>query len=74
MHLSQSAKISLILRIKKVSNNDTTKYVEERDGRLAGFEFKWKNSKTRPPATWLDTYAESSFEVVNRDNFLDFVV
>ncbi|MBL7780092.1 MAG: ATP-binding protein [Saprospiraceae bacterium] len=49
-------------------------YVEERDGRLSGFEFKWKNNKTRPPATWLDTYPESSFEVVDRDNFLDFVV
>ncbi len=49
-------------------------YVEERDGRLSGYEFKWKNSKTRLPSTWLDTYSESTFEVINRDNFLDFVV
>ena len=49
-------------------------YVEERDGRLSGFEFKWKSSKIRPPATWLDTYPESSYEVVNQENFLDFVV
>lgn len=49
-------------------------YVEERDGRLLGFEFKWKSRKTRRPATWLDTYPESSFEVVHQENFLDFVV
>ncbi|MFZ4634535.1 MAG: ATP-binding protein [Saprospiraceae bacterium] len=42
--------------------------------RLSGFEFKWKSSKVRPPATWLDTYPESSFEVINQENFLDFVV
>ncbi len=49
-------------------------YVEERDGRLLGYEFKWKKGKARPPATWLDTYPESSFSVVNRENFVEFVV
>jgi len=46
--------------------------VEERDGRLLGFEFKWKNAKAKAPASWLDTYPGSTFECVCRDNFLPF--
>lgn len=49
-------------------------YVEERDGQLYGFEFKWKASKPKPPATWLDTYPNASYQMVNRDNLLDFVL
>ena len=48
-------------------------YVEERDGQLLGFEFKWKNAKAKAPATWLETYPESSFEVINQENFVEFV-
>jgi hypothetical protein len=48
-------------------------YVEERNGQLLGFEFKWKNKKTKPPASWLETYPEARFEVVDQQNFLGFV-
>ncbi len=49
-------------------------YVEERDGRLFGFEFKWASKKARVPKTWLETYSNASFQLVNRDNFLEFVM
>jgi uncharacterized protein len=48
--------------------------VEEREGKLFGYEFKWKSGKFKPPATWLETYDNALFELVNRDNFLEFVV
>lgn len=48
-------------------------YVEERGGKLEGYEFKWKNSKSRPPATWLSTYPESSYSEVNKDNYITFI-
>lgn len=44
-------------------------WVEERDGSLFGYEFKWKESKVKIPTQWKNTYPNSSFEVVNRDNF-----
>lgn len=47
--------------------------VEEREGKLYGFEMKWKKDKTKAPADFLRTYKNSSFEVINRDNFLEFV-
>ena len=49
-------------------------YVEERDGQLFGFEFKWGNKKAKAPKTWLETYANASYQLVNRGNFLEFVI
>ncbi len=48
-------------------------YVEEREGALFAFEFKLKSSKVRTPALWRDQY-KTEVEVINRDNFLDFVL
>jgi hypothetical protein len=47
--------------------------VEEREGGLFGYEFKFNNKKVKAPQDWLDTYKNSYFEVINRDNYLDFI-
>ncbi len=48
--------------------------IEERDGRLFGYEFKYgQTKKDNPPAGWLETYGNASFEVINRGNYLDFI-
>ena len=44
-------------------------WVEERDGSLFGYEFKWKESKVKTPTQWEKTYPNSSFEVINFENF-----
>ncbi len=49
-------------------------YVEERDGQLLGYEFKWKPQKRNAPATWLGTYSNSSYQLINRDNFTTFIL
>ncbi|MBB6480756.1 ATP-binding protein [Spirochaeta isovalerica] len=48
-------------------------FVEERDGQIHGWEFKWNARKnTRLPKTFTETYsAESS--VIDRSNFRDFI-
>lgn len=48
-------------------------YVEDQGGNLHGFEFKFSKQQSKPPATWLSTYTQSSFALINRDNYLDFV-
>ena len=48
--------------------------VEERDGKLFGFEFKWGRKKKPNPKLWLETYANAEFDVINKDNFLDFII
>lgn len=47
--------------------------VEEREGSLYGYEFKWGKSKSKIPKEWLSTYKESYFEVIDKSNYLDFV-
>ena len=48
-------------------------YVEEAGGKLTGFEFKWGADKWRVPGSFLETYGGSRVEVVNRDNWWEFV-
>ncbi len=47
--------------------------VEERGGKLYGYEFKWKPRKLKPPRLWTNTYPKAEFLVIDRDNFLEFV-
>lgn len=47
-------------------------WVEEREGRLFGYEFKW-NEVAKPPKLWLETYPEASFESVTQSNYLPFI-
>ncbi len=47
--------------------------VEERDGRLRGFEMKWGKARPRPPKEWARAYPEASWELVNRENYLEFI-
>jgi len=49
--------------------------IEEHSGRLYGYEFKWSSKKvTHPPSLWQKTYPESEFQVVNPENFLEYVL
>ncbi|MEI8054568.1 MAG: ATP-binding protein [bacterium] len=47
--------------------------IEEREGKLFAYEFKWNESKVAPPRKWIETYKDSVFSVVNRKNYLEFV-
>ncbi|HKL33002.1 MAG TPA: ATP-binding protein [Tangfeifania sp.] len=47
--------------------------VEEKDGRLTGYEFKWGNKITGAPASWTDNYADSLFYCINNDNFVKWL-
>jgi hypothetical protein len=48
-------------------------YVEEWGGTLNAYEFKWTQNHSRSKESWLKTYPDSRFSVVNRENFFDFV-
>ena len=47
--------------------------VEERDGALFGYEIKWSKANTKPPADWINTYKDAKYEVITKENYLDFV-
>jgi uncharacterized protein len=47
-------------------------YVEEYDGKIEAYEFKWNLTKSvRAPKPFLDAYPEATFKVITPDNYLD---
>lgn len=49
-------------------------WVEEREGKIFGFEFKWQKHDSKNKPYWLESYPnEAVFELVNKDNYLEFV-
>ncbi|MFQ5864422.1 MAG: ATP-binding protein [bacterium] len=47
--------------------------VEEREGQLFGYEIKWQNLHIKIPTDWLIHYPDASFEVMHRENYLNFI-
>jgi predicted AAA+ superfamily ATPase len=50
-------------------------WLEEENGTLRGYEFKWnENRKAKIPTAFAKAYPEASFEVINKGNYLDFIM
>lgn len=50
-------------------------WLEERGNELAGFEFKWnENKKSKIPTAFGKAYPDATFEVINKQNYLDFIL
>jgi hypothetical protein len=47
--------------------------VEEKDGLVHGYEFKWGSRKAKVPASWAEHYQNSTFETINTDNYLKWL-
>ncbi len=47
-------------------------FIEERNGDIYAFEFKWKDKKTKLPQKFIEAYNATEL-VINRDNFREFV-
>jgi len=49
--------------------------VEEREGKLYGYEFRWSaKDKMKTPKDWQKTYANAELKLINRENYLDFIL
>ena len=49
-------------------------YIEERDGILYAFEFKWNEKrKAKIPNTFAVAYPQHEFQCINRQNYLNFI-
>ena len=54
-------------------NQKEVDWVEEREGKLFGYEMKWKAKKTKPPEDWQATYKNAKYEIINRECYLKFI-
>jgi len=49
-------------------------YIEEKDGVLSSFEFKWNpKGRHKKPGLFLNEYPNSNFSIIHRSNFEDFL-
>lgn len=50
-------------------------WLEEKGDNLEGFEFKWnENKKVKIPTAFAKAYPEAVFNVINKSNYLDFII
>lgn len=47
--------------------------VEEREGKLFGYEMKWGAARTTAPKEWLKAYPNATWQLVNRQNYLELI-
>jgi predicted AAA+ superfamily ATPase len=47
--------------------------IEEREGQLFGYEFKWGKRSKRQPVKWME-YPHSSYEIISRDDIAGFIL
>jgi predicted AAA+ superfamily ATPase len=47
--------------------------VEEKDGELNAFEFKWAGDKAKIPIAFAKAYPEANFEVIHKQHYLHFI-
>ena len=48
-------------------------WIEEREGNLFGFEFKWGLANRAAPKLWTETYPKASYECIHQENYLKFI-
>lgn len=49
-------------------------WLEDRGGRLHGYEFKWNSrKKVTPPGGWSKNYPNATFEVIHPNNYEDWI-
>jgi len=58
----------------RTSRQQEIDYIEEYDGKLHAYEFKWNPiKKNRIPLPFKKGYPDAEFSVVNQDNFYEFI-
>ncbi|MDD2229900.1 MAG: ATP-binding protein [Candidatus Cloacimonetes bacterium] len=48
--------------------------IEEREGKLFAYEFKWKTAQVKIPPKFAEAYPKGLFSVINTDNHQDFIM
>lgn len=72
LHYSRKWSIYWFWRTREQKEID---YIEESDGVIHAYEFKWNNAaKVKPVKQFLEAYNKAVFQVVHRDNYEEFLL
>lgn len=58
----------------RLSSGAELDLVEESQGKLNGYEFKWGTKRAKAPESWVKGYDNATFSYYNRDNFEEFIL
>ena len=73
LYLSESSTTLILTVIVTVGSG--VDYIEEEDGQISTFEFKWNpGAKYKYPQQFIEAYPNSSFKVINRSNIEEFLL
>lgn len=73
--MNQNADIDRSAYFWRTHQGQEMDYLEmKEDGKISAYEIKWQNEKAKMPKIFAATYPDSEYQLVNRFNFMDFVV
>ncbi|HQB18814.1 MAG TPA: ATP-binding protein [Candidatus Pacearchaeota archaeon] len=55
-------------------NQKGINFIEERDGKLFAYEFKLNKEHSKAPSIFLETYKNSQYQTINRENYYKFLM
>ncbi len=59
----------------RTKNKQEIDYIEERNGKLYAYEFKWNTrKKVKIPNSFLEYYPEAETRIINPENYMDFIM
>lgn len=47
--------------------------IEEENGKINAFKYKWKNEKAKIPSQFASAYPDAGFSIINNGSYLDFI-
>jgi uncharacterized protein len=48
--------------------------IEEKNEKIQAFEYKWGKAKAKIPTEFARSYPNASFEIINQENYLDYIL
>lgn len=58
----------------RTHNQQELDYIEEYEGKIHAFEFKWKKQKFSTPSSFVNNYRNSTVELIHNKNFEKFLI
>ncbi len=59
----------------RTHNQQEIDYIEERDGKVYAFEFKWNKSKiVKFPKAFIENYPDNETQLITPENYTDFII
>lgn len=74
--LKRNNNLSLVANIYfwRTTDGKEIDYLEDVGGKLSGYEFKWRKDNFSAPKEFLKAYPGSNVEIINNNNYLDWLV